>query len=984
MSSNTFELIETLRAAIDQLNKIMIGGVEDTVTISGVTKPSISKEINDAFEAIQAAVQGRLSYATKAAMDADLAHPANTLAEVWNDPTTTNNGLYGKVGASGSGSWAKSPYDYLQQAVAYTNDFANRPYLFFTGNKGRIKVDPTTGAVTYPAGIVEKDGTVYLAFNETTLPGSKGVSNRAVFHYFDRAALVAGQDPFKTLDGGDAIPTWTKDMVFLGTSYVGDAANYVSYFPFYHVGTSPDELLALSNRPQLFFNDKIKVTRGSDGATITSVTYPGGYAIRNATGFNSWAETTVAITPSVTNFTYFDFSELLKVPVGNPIKTRTNSDSPVIPAPSGDYVTLGIVYGSTFTSVYESELTGEPRTFGRLRNEAFNGNLNDAGAGVAWYGDTRPTTTDAAPVAPIVNATLNDLGCFHAMQVAQGSPFRGNFFEVPFKQKGFTDPKYCFASVLVHSSDGTWDFAGQSGPCIYVVHENFTTGAQTNAQAGTLADPVDLGNNVRRYAIKFALTAPAAGSFISMFRLGFRAGAAATATFSVTGFWVSASSDSFRLYNRINIEDTSWPNWGAVSGLEQTRVRTDIAGLQSRVTSLEAPAAGTLESLARALLDPLHSVQIRLIGDSITWGSGASNLSPSSPRAHQLTDVRNNLQSPTWANLLRDYLGKAYCDTATLIEENPLVTGSGYYQKVATLDPTNKDPRFRFVHPTTGKYIPTSLLTYQTRSGPYFGRCIDFINNVPTGLATNYGNYGAYVEFDLWGDNLKVIYAGQSAGTNRYCDVYVDGSLVGSWGYGAAVLWQQESPEFTFPFGKHKVQLRNRSTDGGAFRLEGIRVTKKVRVINDGIIGTWTGEWLPGSSLLSGVSSSDEFVFVQLGTNDRAQSSVPNDPIRTMDNLRAITTYLRDTLGKKPLLLACCAVTSEPPDTYKYNQGDVARVIYDLSQELNVDMVDQYRATIQLKIDGTTYLSDGLHPNDFGYRVMFENLRDSIEAARPK
>ncbi|MBO9717529.1 MAG: hypothetical protein J7507_12155 [Pseudoxanthomonas sp.] len=51
---------------------------------------------------------GQIGYATKAAMDADLAHPEGTLALVTNDATSTNNGTYRKTGASGSGSWVLS------------------------------------------------------------------------------------------------------------------------------------------------------------------------------------------------------------------------------------------------------------------------------------------------------------------------------------------------------------------------------------------------------------------------------------------------------------------------------------------------------------------------------------------------------------------------------------------------------------------------------------------------------------------------------------------------------------------------------------------------------------------------------------------------------------------------------------------------------------------------------------------------------------
>ena len=70
----------------------------------------------DAAEAALTALQnanaaGREGYLTKAAMDADLAHSEGTVAEVVADPTPANNGTYGKIGASGSGSWTPSTSD---------------------------------------------------------------------------------------------------------------------------------------------------------------------------------------------------------------------------------------------------------------------------------------------------------------------------------------------------------------------------------------------------------------------------------------------------------------------------------------------------------------------------------------------------------------------------------------------------------------------------------------------------------------------------------------------------------------------------------------------------------------------------------------------------------------------------------------------------------------------------------------------------------
>lgn len=59
---------------------------------------------------------GGLIYDTKAHMDADLLHGANSSAWVLGDATVANNGIYLKLGASGAGSWtriADLPYSYI-------------------------------------------------------------------------------------------------------------------------------------------------------------------------------------------------------------------------------------------------------------------------------------------------------------------------------------------------------------------------------------------------------------------------------------------------------------------------------------------------------------------------------------------------------------------------------------------------------------------------------------------------------------------------------------------------------------------------------------------------------------------------------------------------------------------------------------------------------------------------------------------------------
>lgn len=64
---------------------------------------------------------GGAIFATKAQADGSLAYPANTMAWVLGDATASNNGIYQKIGASGSGSWQRRgdlPYSYIKATNA--------------------------------------------------------------------------------------------------------------------------------------------------------------------------------------------------------------------------------------------------------------------------------------------------------------------------------------------------------------------------------------------------------------------------------------------------------------------------------------------------------------------------------------------------------------------------------------------------------------------------------------------------------------------------------------------------------------------------------------------------------------------------------------------------------------------------------------------------------------------------------------------------
>lgn len=738
------------------------------------------------------------------------------------------------------------------------------------------------------------------------------------------------------------------------------------------VSTYPSAAIvqAAVNGIRLLFTDRITVN-----PVDRSVTYPAGIAMRSGETFQAFEKTTISgVEAGRAQYHWFNFNALLTAPQTSPFMTA-DGGSP-IPTPQPGYLFLGTYYRGVYTSYFPFEYKGAPRVFNRLPSIIPNGGFRDLGAGNVLFGDVYPDTTFTAPVAAITDVALNDLGCYAGFKLsAADAANTGGFVVVDTSSIGHDDGLKFFASLLVHSADGTWNFGGGVvGPIVRKVLSNGGGSGNT-----VITSYTELSPNLRNYYLSFTGPIGGPGNYLKELRLGLAVSVPRTNTFTATGFWLSASSQSYRPFETdgefayVQIQDTQWPDWasGALSDISAFRMQASIQLHESRLTKLESPPASVskgLKKLAAALANPLYSVLIRFIGDSITWGMTATGNGPLDPRTHALSDTRNNLTAPTWVNLFRQYLGKTYCDGA--VTEN--APGSGFYKKTHTLDPLNGDKRFRYFYASTGKAVPASyVLPIDTRSGPFFGRCLDA------------GLKNLRLEFDLVGDNLSIVYASQNAADPAAAIAQIvnadTGEVLGSFNYYAAAAQWGQVASFTFPYGKYRIQLRD-TAPVKSLRLEAIRVTRKIQVANDGLIGTNTAEWLPtGPILPASIQDSDGFVFCMLGTNDRAMTTVPNDPIRTMDNLRKITKYVRDTRGKEVILMAANAVADVqeyPADiTRKYSQGDVARVTKDLAAELELDFIDHYEATMQMKIDGVSYLADGLHPNDAGHRAIFENKK---------
>jgi lysophospholipase L1-like esterase len=81
-----------------------------------------------------------------------------------------------------------------------------------------------------------------------------------------------------------------------------------------------------------------------------------------------------------------------------------------------------------------------------------------------------------------------------------------------------------------------------------------------------------------------------------------------------------------------------------------------------------------------------------------------------------------------------------------------------------------------------------------------------------------------------------------------------------------------------------------------------------------------------------------------------------------------------------PILVCAPAVVES--GTTAFTMAEARGAIARVAEKYGTDMIDHYSATRRLIDAGnTTWLADGLHPNDAGHLAMFERVRAAIDAA---
>lgn len=160
--------------------------------------------------------------ATKSALDADLAHAADTVGVVYADSTAANNGLYVKSGASGAGSWSQI-LDYLpgyQVVVASADEGASTANAIVADTAPMLPASDGVALVILNIPVTNTSGTVTVAFDGGTAMQIKTASgnNPAV------GGLAAGMMVIGTVQSSGTVFRILSDQTSAAIQAAAEAA----------------------------------------------------------------------------------------------------------------------------------------------------------------------------------------------------------------------------------------------------------------------------------------------------------------------------------------------------------------------------------------------------------------------------------------------------------------------------------------------------------------------------------------------------------------------------------------------------------------------------------------------------------------------------------------------------------------------------------------------------------------------------------------
>ena len=342
--------------------------------------------------------------------------------------------------------------------------------------------------------------------------------------------------------------------------------------------------------------------------------------------------------------------------------------------------------------------------------------------------------------------------------------------------------------------------------------------------------------------------------------------------------------------------------------------------------------------LARYMKHDPFSFTQKLIGDSITHGMGGTGFATDG-EVIPGTNVKMNSNGHSWANSYRDLMQN-------------YVSSSEYF---------NWD----------NEYVNILSSNQNGNSASY----IRFLNDRVENL----------VSFRFKGDKFSVSY--QKFSFAGIFEVYIDGLLIDELDTYSTTGIPGVTTDYTVEWGTHEVVIKatnraNASATGKDIVFEGVYVYKQAKVKNYAQSGINSQHVIDQLDTL--IEPDDDVIIMQIGTNDRG-----NRPLhKYKENLRKIIGYIRGQ-GKDIILMSPppTAVTQDNERDY-FRTFDVDQAIRQIANEYNLGYVSNYDSMFKYsEYTGTSIddmLSDGLHPNDLGYDVIFHELVRVLDIHYPR
>ncbi|WP_375038579.1 GDSL-type esterase/lipase family protein [Acinetobacter sp. RW6] len=424
-------------------------------------------------------------------------------------------------------------------------------------------------------------------------------------------------------------------------------------------------------------------------------------------------------------------------------------------------------------------------------------------------------------------------------------------------------------------------------------------------------------------------------------------------------------------------------HWGSFgwSAWDKVALTSELNAIKAELIALIDSKTNLVTLFKLSLIDKLNgfnSVRIKPVGDSRTWGLGASNQSPAetteNPRTGHLTDLRNTTDplSPTWANLFRKFLAYAFGDR-TITEDAP---GSAYAKRKRNISFKQEIKKFSFKN-AAGATV-SEATAVQVIASNDTARNGEVMNLLGLNFVSSRQNE---FTFDIISDNVSVVYKKWSVGdVNDNIEVFVDGVSKGTFNYFSETESYENVFSVTFPYGKHTIRVKNKATNSSSYaHIQCCRTDQKIWLINEGIIGSSTKTWLDRNLFEGTINQYDDFVLMMLGTNDRGTVGGESG-FKTRLNLCIDKINTLSSNNAKVLLISDGHVTDkdEAIDTRRFNMQEGDAIISSVAKARLLPHISQLKYTTQAKIDGVSIWSDDLHYNDAGNKLLYENLRKQL------